>query len=154
MKQQVSWPNDLTQFIFSLFIASEEGGSSERHKQAVLDCDHDGTSITLIFSGRPLRVRATPTVRDWCVFPYLCITIRGTADRYCSLRETNRQAEIQEMVKEGIVPVGMDDAETRPYLMGKVAAMVKVGTVFVFVVPCHRLISSSFPRLSVQPGRL
>lgn len=58
------------------------------------------------------------------------------------------------MVKEGIVPVGMDDAETRPYLMGKVAAMVKVGTVFVFVVPCHRLISSSFPRLSVQPGRL
>ena len=66
------------------FIACDEAGCSKGHQEAVLDCDHDGTTMTLIFSGRPLRARATPLVMDW---------------------EQNRQAEIRDMLSKGIVPV-------------------------------------------------
>jgi hypothetical protein len=37
--------------------------------------------------------------------------------------ENNRQAEIKELTSKGIVPVGMEDVEHRPHLMGVVAAV-------------------------------
>ncbi|KAL8276109.1 hypothetical protein RQP46_011491 [Phenoliferia psychrophenolica] len=62
-----------------------------------------GASAVWVGTGRPLRARATPLVKDW---------------------EENRQSEIRDMVSKGIVPVGLDDPDVRPYLMGKVSAMV------------------------------
>lgn len=65
--------------------------------------------------GRPLRVRNNPYIQNW---------------------EENRQQEIKELTSKGIIPVEHDmenlpddvDDETlenaRPYLMGKVAAVV------------------------------
>lgn len=46
--------------------------------------------------------------------------------------EENRQAEIKELTGRGIIPVGMEDIENRPHLMGQVAAMVTVRTSLSF----------------------
>lgn len=70
---------------------------------------------TIIFTGRPLRVRRNPYIDNW---------------------EENRQADIKEYTSKGVIPVEADlerlgddiDDETmdnaRPFLMGKVAAVV------------------------------
>jgi len=75
----------------------------------------DDNVRTIIFTGRPLRVRKNPYIADW---------------------EENRQAEIKELTDKGVIPVEHDlekmgddvDDETmdnaRPFLMGKVAAVV------------------------------
>lgn len=51
-----------------------------------------------------MRVRKTPFVMDW---------------------EENKQDKIKELTGKGVIPVGYEDAENRPYLMGVVAAEVK-----------------------------
>ncbi|KXS21680.1 NPD-domain-containing protein [Gonapodya prolifera JEL478] len=100
------------------FVACKEAGASNVHKEAVVTAGFDDTIRTLIFSGRPLRTRKTPYVMNW---------------------ENNRQAEIQELVAKGVLPVYHDLAElekkgeamstevilgTRPLLMGQVAANI------------------------------
>lgn len=52
------------------FVASVEAGASPAHKKAVLSAGHGDVLRTIIYTGRPLRVRRTPYVEDWCVFSF------------------------------------------------------------------------------------
>jgi NAD(P)H-dependent flavin oxidoreductase YrpB (nitropropane dioxygenase family) len=100
----------------------------------VIETTYDETIRTLIFTGRPLRVRKNPYIMNW---------------------ETERREELQSLLDNGILPVqhdldevekieektkgkeeansslegklaglDIDDVE-RPYLMGEVAAAIK-----------------------------
>lgn len=100
------------------FILTDEAGAPTTHKDAVRTAGHDDNIRTLIFTGRPLRVRNNEYINDW---------------------EVNRQAEIKELTAKGTIPyeadldkiMESDDADAddaldkfRPYLMGKCAAVV------------------------------
>ncbi|CAI6337587.1 unnamed protein product [Periconia digitata] len=97
------------------FILSEEAGAPKAHQEAVRTSGFDDNIRTIIFTGRPLRVRNNPYIQNW---------------------EENRQNEIKELTGKGIIPAEHDlenmgddvDDETmdnaRPFLMGKVAAVV------------------------------
>ncbi len=93
------------------FVATEEAGATQKHKAALLSADHGDVVRTLVYSGRPLRVRRTPYVDDW---------------------EHNRQVEIKELTAKGIVPAE-HEVEKHPeksvqavsFLMGDVAALIK-----------------------------
>ncbi|RFU29406.1 hypothetical protein B7463_g6931, partial [Scytalidium lignicola] len=95
------------------FIVAQEAGASKAHQDAVLSATVDDTVRTIIFSGRPMRVRKTPYIMDW---------------------EENRRDEIKALTQKGIRPVE-HDAETHddseeimdnlhPFLMGVVAGMI------------------------------
>ncbi|KUI69098.1 putative nitronate monooxygenase [Cytospora mali] len=115
------------------FVLSQEAGAPEAHKEAVRTAGFDDTIRTLIFTGRPLRVRKNPYIVNW---------------------ETERQAEIKELTSKGTLPyerdldalmsgemkqppkgldlgganadnVDMDEVmdQFRPFLMGKCAAV-------------------------------
>ncbi|EGU80692.1 hypothetical protein NOF04DRAFT_1340559 [Fusarium oxysporum II5] len=90
--------------------------------EAVRTSGHDDNIRTIIWTGRPMRVRNNDYINDW---------------------EVNRQAEIKELVSKGVIPYeadldklaeaasdnDSDDDEDlldkyRPYLMGKCAAVV------------------------------
>jgi len=97
------------------FILTDEAGASKAHQDAVRTAGHDDNVRTIIFTGRPLRVRNNPYIDNW---------------------EQNRTAEIKELTSKGIIPVEHDfetlgddiDDETmdnaRPFLMGKAAAVI------------------------------
>lgn len=115
------------------FILTDEAGAPKAHKDAVRTAGHDDNVRTLIFTGRPLRVRNNPYINDW---------------------EVNRQQEIKELTAKGTIPyeadldkvmnqagadsaTGVDNNATegdddgddpleqfRPFLMGKAAAVV------------------------------
>ncbi|PWW74395.1 NPD-domain-containing protein [Tuber magnatum] len=99
------------------FILAEEAGAPKAHQEAVRTADFDDTVKTIIFTGRPLRVRKNPYIANW---------------------EENRKSEIKELTSKGIIPAEHDieqlDKEdrldddimdnARPFLMGKVAAVV------------------------------
>ncbi|KAI1093561.1 NPD-domain-containing protein [Rostrohypoxylon terebratum] len=111
------------------FILTDEAGAPESHKEAVQTASYDDTIRTLIFTGRPLRVRNNPYIDYW---------------------ENERQAEIKELTSKGILPYEHDlerasngDTEIpgikkgskdedvdemmdqfRPFLMGQCAALV------------------------------
>ncbi|KAK5108013.1 hypothetical protein LTR62_008848 [Meristemomyces frigidus] len=97
------------------FVLSEEAGAPKAHQEAVQTAGFDDNVRTIIFTGRPLRVRTNPYIANW---------------------EENRQNDIKELTGKGKIPVEADlermgddiDDETmdnaRPFLMGKVAAVV------------------------------
>ncbi|KAK4499306.1 hypothetical protein PRZ48_009819 [Zasmidium cellare] len=97
------------------FVLSEEAGAPRAHQEAVQTSGFDDNVRTIIFTGRPLRVRNNPYIRNW---------------------EENRQNEIKELTSKGTIPVEWDiermgddvDDDTmdnaRPFLMGKAAAVV------------------------------
>lgn len=92
------------------FVASEEAGAPPKHKELVISAGHDDVARTLLYSGRPMRVRRTPYVADW---------------------EDNRQNEILELVKKGKIPHEVElekhpekSLEGRMWLMGKVAGAI------------------------------
>jgi len=92
------------------FVASDEASATRAHKAALISADHGDVVRTLVYTGRPMRVRRTPYVDDW---------------------EHNRQAEIRELTAKGIVP-NHHEMERHPeksieavtFLMGNVAALV------------------------------
>lgn len=128
-------------WIGTRFVLSEEAGAPKAHQEAVRTAGFDDNIRTIIFTvsslaldtsgvnprwqstnadhrniqGRPLRVRKNPYIENW---------------------EENRQAEIKELTARGKIPVEHDletmgddiDDDTmdnaRPFLMGKVAAVV------------------------------
>jgi len=69
------------------FVLSEEAGASEAHKEAVATAGFTDTIRTLIFTGRPLRVRKNPYIENW---------------------ETERSAEIRELTSQGKLPYEHD----------------------------------------------
>ncbi|KAK4628980.1 (3aS,4S,5R,7aS)-5-hydroxy-7a-methyl-1-oxo-octahydro-1H-indene-4-carboxyl-CoA dehydrogenase [Fulvia fulva] len=97
------------------FVLSEEAGAPKAHQEAVKTAGFDDNVRTIIFTGRPLRVRNNPYIQNW---------------------EENRQNEIKELTSKGHIPVEWDiermgddvDDDTmdnaRPFLMGKAAAVV------------------------------
>ncbi|KAI6149562.1 2-nitropropane dioxygenase [Pisolithus tinctorius] len=92
------------------FVASKEAGAPKAHKDALLSAGYEDAITTLIYTGRPLRVRRTPYIEDW---------------------NNNRQKEIQELTSRGILPWEHDiqqhpekSMETRPWLIGRVAALI------------------------------
>ncbi|EKV09422.1 Oxidoreductase, 2-nitropropane dioxygenase family, putative [Penicillium digitatum] len=102
-------------WIGTRFILSDEAGASAAHQEAVRTSNFEDNIRTIIFTGRPLRVRKNPYIVNW---------------------EENRHEEIKQLTSKGIIPVEHDmenlpddvDEETldnaRPFLMGKVAAVV------------------------------
>ncbi|GFP53316.1 hypothetical protein ACSS6W_000821 [Trichoderma asperelloides] len=115
------------------FILTDEAGAPKSHKEAVRTAGHDDNIRTIIFTGRPMRVRNNAYINDW---------------------ETNRQQEMKELAAKGTIPYEADldkvlnggdkpsivqTAEEanndededpleqfRPFLMGKAAAVVNV----------------------------
>ncbi len=69
------------------FVLSDEAGAPDAHKEAVRTAGFDDTIRTLIFTGRPLRVRKNPYIVEW---------------------ETERQAEIKELTSKGKLPYEAD----------------------------------------------
>ncbi|OBZ79398.1 putative nitronate monooxygenase [Grifola frondosa] len=65
------------------FVASVEANAPKIHKDMLLSAGHEDLVMTLIYTGRPLRVRRTPYVDDW---------------------NNNRQDEIKELTSKGIIP--------------------------------------------------
>ncbi|KAL6896466.1 2-nitropropane dioxygenase [Trichoderma evansii] len=115
------------------FILTDEAGAPKSHKEAVRTAGHDDNIRTIIFTGRPMRVRNNAYINDW---------------------ETNRQQEMKELAAKGTIPYEADldkvlnggekpsivqtEAQAnededddpleqfRPFLMGKAAAVVNV----------------------------
>lgn len=92
------------------FVASVEAGAPKLHKELVVSAGYEDAVTTLIYTGRPLRVRNTPYVKDW---------------------NENRAAEIKELTSKGIIPhyreLENDPSKSipgRPWLMGRVAALI------------------------------
>jgi NAD(P)H-dependent flavin oxidoreductase YrpB (nitropropane dioxygenase family) len=90
------------------FVASEESGASQQHKEAVVSAGFDDTVRTLVVSGRPLRVLPNDYIRKW----------------------EERPDRISRLTQQGIVPMmhdideGQEDVDM-PFLMGQVCAIVK-----------------------------
>ncbi|KAG8941558.1 hypothetical protein FRC00_012282, partial [Tulasnella sp. 408] len=100
------------------FVASVEAAAPKLHKEAltpttedrVLTATLDDDIRTLIYSGRPMRVRKTPYVMEW---------------------EERRQEEMKTLLAKGIIPAEKDieehperSAESRRWLLGKVAGLI------------------------------
>ncbi|KAJ7474864.1 2-nitropropane dioxygenase [Mycena latifolia] len=92
------------------FVAATEAGAPKYHKDLIVSAGFGDTTTTLIFTGRPLRVRNTPYVADW---------------------NANRQAEIKELTAKGIIPHDAElekhpekSLEGRSWLMGGVASLI------------------------------
>ncbi|QRV86281.1 Nitronate monooxygenase [Ceratobasidium sp. AG-Ba] len=92
------------------FVASEEAGAPKKHKELVVSAGHEDIARTIIYTGRPLRVRKTPYVTDW---------------------EENRQQEIKELTSKGIIPNDHEmekhpekSLQARTFLMGSVSAVI------------------------------
>ena len=98
-----------------ILTIAQEAGAPKAHQEAVRTAGFDDNVRTIIFTGRPLRVRQNPYIQNW---------------------EENRQGEIKELTSKGHIPVEWDiermgddvDEDTmdnaRPFLMGKASAVV------------------------------
>lgn len=111
------------------FVASTEAAAPKAHKEALLSASYEDAVTTLIYTGRPLRVRRTPYVDDWYVRSCL-VHVRPRSLTF-SRRNNNRQEEIKELTSKGILPAERDieqhpekSMEARAWLIGRVAALI------------------------------
>jgi NAD(P)H-dependent flavin oxidoreductase YrpB (nitropropane dioxygenase family) len=74
-------------WIGTRFVLAAEAGAPKAHQEAVRTAGFEDNVRTIIFTGRPLRVRNNEYIRNW---------------------EENRQAEIKELTEKGTVPVESD----------------------------------------------
>lgn len=74
-------------WIGTRFVLSEEASAPKAHQEAVRTASFDDNVRTVIFTGRPLRVRSNEYIQNW---------------------EENRQSEIKELTDKGIIPVESD----------------------------------------------
>jgi len=102
------------------FVASEEAGAPPKHKELVISAGYDDVVRTLVYSGRPMRVRRTPYVAEW---------------------EDKRQDEIRRLTSQGKIPHEVEleshpekSLEGRMWLMGQVAGSVKA------VLPAQKIV--------------
>ncbi|KAG9043116.1 hypothetical protein FS837_009975 [Tulasnella sp. UAMH 9824] len=125
------------------FVASVEAAAPKLHKEAVLTATLDDDIRTLIYSGRPMRVRKTPYVMEW---------------------EERRQEEMKTLLAKGIIPAEKDveehperSAESRRWLLGKVAGLIHE------TLPARQIVESmvdeaadklSLAQTSLTPSRL
>jgi len=92
------------------FVACVEAGAPKKHKELVVSAGFEDAVTTLIYTGRPLRVRKNAYVEDW---------------------NENRRDEIKQLTSQGILPHEAElkkrpeiSAETRPWLMGRVSGLI------------------------------
>lgn len=95
-------------WIGTRFVLSEEAGAPKAHQEAVRTSGFDDNVRTIIFTGRPLRVRNNEYINNW---------------------ETNRQSEIKSLTESGTIPVEHDfetmgDGEEFPRFMPEFVANV------------------------------
>jgi NAD(P)H-dependent flavin oxidoreductase YrpB (nitropropane dioxygenase family) len=69
------------------FILTDEAGAPKAHQEAVRTSGFDDNVRTIIFTGRPLRVRNNAYISNW---------------------EENRAQEIKELTSKGVIPVEHD----------------------------------------------
>ena len=90
------------------FVASEEAGCSQMHKESVVSASFEDTLRTLVVSGRPLRVRMNDYIKSW---------------------EVDRPEEVKKLCDSGVVPLQKDMDEEKevdvPFLMGQVAGSIE-----------------------------
>ncbi|KAK4461194.1 NPD-domain-containing protein [Cladorrhinum samala] len=119
------------------FVLSEEAGAPEAHKEAVRTSGFDDNYRTVIFTGRPMRVRKNPYIVKWeeerttelrqCLakgkIPYEYDLDRFTSGDAKSNAEYAKNLGIE--IKAG-EEVDFDDVldQFSPHLMGKCAAVV------------------------------
>lgn len=89
------------------FVASEESGASQLHKEGVVSAGFDDTLRTLVVSGRPLRVKRNEYIKSW----------------------EQKPEKVKELCDQGITPMAHDmdnDVDVDfPFLMGQVAGVVE-----------------------------
>ncbi|KAK8106264.1 2-nitropropane dioxygenase [Apiospora kogelbergensis] len=116
------------------FILADEAGAPESHKEAVRTASFDDTIRTLIFTGRPLRVRTNPYIENWeneRRDELKELTGKGVLPYEADLEKVmNGSGEKPPGVEEAAAESDDDDAvddlmeQFRPYLMGKCSALV------------------------------
>lgn len=88
------------------FVASDEANLTQAEKQQVVDCDFDGTEITTVLTGRPLRMKPNDYIKSW----------------------HSRPDEIKKLTDQGIVPMDNDLKAGKevqvPMMMGQVAGSI------------------------------
>jgi NAD(P)H-dependent flavin oxidoreductase YrpB (nitropropane dioxygenase family) len=89
------------------FVAAEESGASQMHKEGVVSADFTDTLRTLVVSGRPLRVKMNEYIKSW----------------------EDQPEKIKTLTDRGIIPMVKDIEDDKdvdmPFLMGQVAAVIK-----------------------------
>ena len=105
-------------WVGTAFITAEESGAPPAHQRAVVETSSEGTHRSLIYTGRPLRIRVNDYSKDW---------------------EENRQQELKTLLSQGTLPFKHDmekwSAEKRelspkdtiamrPLLMGQAAGAI------------------------------
>lgn len=83
------------------------------HKEYLVSAGFDDVARTVIYTGRPMRVRKTPYVADWYYWFLLIRLLFRTTEFIFTSRENNRQEEIKELTSKGVIPV-YDDLEKHP----------------------------------------
>lgn len=103
-------------------MASTEAGAPPLHQKLVLEAGYTDTVKTLVFTGRPMRVKMNDYIKDW---------------------HDNRSEELKQLLKQGKLPYTVDVEkvtdptpedlkrmqEGRPWLMGSVGTFLE----YVFI---------------------
>ena len=88
------------------FVASQEAGCSNQHKEGVVSAGLQDTLRTLVVSGRPLRVKMNSYIKGW----------------------EEKAEDIKDLVDKGVIPMVKDMDEGKdvdiPFLMGQVAGNI------------------------------
>ena len=117
------------------FVLSQEAGAPESHKEAVRTASFDDTVRTVIFTGRPLRVRKNPYIMNWNEertqeikdltgsgkLPFeadLDALMAGDAEKLAALKSTAGVTVSDDEDPEEVLD------QFRPFLMGQCAAVV------------------------------
>jgi len=116
------------------FVCATEAGASKSHQQAVIESTYDETIRTLIFTGRPLRVRKNPYIMNWeterreemhSLLDSGVLPITHDLELVEKLEEQNKsKEEVNSSLAGKLGGLDIDDVE-RPYLMGEVAAAIQ-----------------------------
>ncbi|KAJ7234235.1 2-nitropropane dioxygenase [Mycena rebaudengoi] len=92
------------------FVAAVEAGATPKHKELIVSAGFEDAVTTLIYTGRPARVRRTEYVENW---------------------NTNRQAKIKELTSQGKLPHEVELVKhpemsmmTRPWPMGRISSLI------------------------------
>jgi len=100
------------------FVCAAEAGAPPMHQKSVVTAGFDDTVRTLIYTGRPMRVRKTAFVESWQKRPQEIaeLTGKGVIPYMHVLEERSKSGEDMKP---------MDLINERPLLMGQVAACIQ-----------------------------
>lgn len=82
------------------FVAATEAGAPKAHKEALLSAGYEDTVRTLIYTGRPLRVRKTPYVDEW----YACCCLVHVRSLTLSAGTTTGKRKLRSCCRKALYP--------------------------------------------------